>query len=286
MFEHPRVSLTESVSKDAESRKEDKLFSSLYQRTEIKVADCGFSFRGIAHNKENFLFNEKTIEQEIATSPFVFLEYFNAYIQARATSVSPKKDTSQTKELVGGEYFFSRVAEIAGKNRKDLIVVNPQLPDDPWYQLWASPVAPLVTAVIAGRTTAMSRRSLLHGLSSIPFIATTTDFGTATFEVNRNKKLTQDKQRFQLWNRLNWRDVNSAIGTRVAMKAFNEKWSGKSAIAFYGAFHQGMLKYIENPTAAEKRRWLYPQYALSGVYSIRRYHFDESKWSLTAEIPY
>lgn len=279
-----------SAVDSATSRGDVKIIYETLPTTTIE--DGHLTMVGVTHISQTFQQHKNDIRTRVRNAPFTFLEYFNKEDQKH-----PPQDQPHS--------FFGGVGSICAQEEKDVIVVNPETANAQLIEsflLFGVPAgfvfSKLDTYLAELAAQSQTRRNFLKlslyapsALTWASWIGVTKDMRNILEENGILHSSLTDKEKANIlgWNLIDWRDLNTACGLIKAKERYADEWGhGNEAVIFQGAFHKGILEYIQNNELREAKSRLYLQYNLVGNYAVSRFRYDTQKntWALYDHAPY
>lgn len=262
---------------------------------------------GVSHISETFFAHQEDIKKRIAQSGgFIFMEYFDKYVQKAAESDIPDEQLGQ-----GEGYdpdvtaFFALVARECARQEKpvDILIANPET----WQNqailfgvLLGIPAAKVITYGAEEITNAAfkknilqirgGRRELFKKAATFFGVAQLLDFIVSGLQVNQSKDI-QETATVLAYGEIDYRNVRTASGIDHAIQVLRSRGElaeGATIPLFQGAGHGPTRGYLEDSTLREAKAATYVPYIATGDNTVRRFHYDkdQNKWVLLEQMPF
>lgn len=263
-----------------------------------RINNHDLSLVGVAHTSYSFAAYEPEIRQTVKESPFIVLEYFNREVREGATpdfNIEKRLDDNTYEGLILP--FFTGVGAICAQERKDIIEVNPQTIATQFTQtalLYGIPGATIISNLPGGADifygNSITRRALLSTLA----------LGTSAWSwLSYHGSLEQHRDKLERlglvdsqvpkeqqanvteWDVLDFRDIRTAQALEKVFEWYgSEATPDQSIPLIHGAYHNGVVEYLKNPSFRDQKALSYLHFLISGNLTIRRYTFADNAWKL------
>lgn len=258
---------------------------------------------GVAHQRPTLENYREELTELVSQSPFVILEALDDQMRRIAVDPSTRPYTGYRPNPVVESTiaFFAGVARICADSHKDIIVVNPQSYTTSLLDvliMFGIPTSGLIFTLTTSPNRSLSRRGFIALTASVPAVLELEGkfFGLTrrlrslleNFGVGQNHLQPDEEADLLGWSHLDYRDLRSALGIRKILQVYDSEASRGEVPIIQGAWHNGVIEYMQNPDLIEQKLVMYPHYQLLGTNTLRRYTYHQGKnaWELREELPF